>query len=229
MLHNRNTKKMSFKAVIFDLDGTLVNSIEDIASSMNVVLKKNEFPTHDLETYERFIGHGIRNLVFKAVPETHKEDEFVDIYFKEMLQVYRDNCVQKTALYSGVPEMLNALVSLNIPMAVFSNKAEELTKKVVQYVVSEWEFTDVVGLTTEVLKKPNPNKAIQIAENLGISTREILFVGDSEVDMQTAIGAGMQAVGVVWGFRSQEQLEKSGATYILQQPLDLIDIIKKQN
>ncbi|MDO6737485.1 HAD family hydrolase [Wenyingzhuangia sp. 2_MG-2023] len=220
---------MSFKAVIFDLDGTLVNSIEDIASSMNVVLKKNEFPTHDLETYERFIGYGIRNLVFKAVPETHKEDEFVDIYFKEMLQVYRDNCVQKTALYSGVPEMLNALVSLNIPMAVFSNKAEELTKKVVQYVVSEWKFTDVVGLTTEVLKKPNPNKAIQIAESLGISTREILFVGDSEVDMQTAIGAGMQAVGVVWGFRSQEQLEKSGATYILQQPLDLIDIIKKQN
>lgn len=219
---------MSVKAVIFDLDGTLVNSLEDIAMSMNIVLKNHHFPTHSLTDYQGFIGHGIRDLVSKAVPVTHKQDAFIASTLQEMMGVYGEHCTQNTKMYAGISELLTALSSKAIPLAVFSNKAELLTKKVVSEVLSNWQFGQVIGLTTEALKKPNPNKAMQIAKELGVAPKDILFVGDSEVDMQTAKDANMQAVGVLWGFRTKEQLEESGADFMIAHPLELLSIIKEQ-
>lgn len=215
---------MNFKAVIFDLDGTLVNSIEDIAMSMNIVLTNNNFPTFDLETYKTFIGHGVRDLVSKAIPEGYKDTASVTQFFNEMMVVYREHCVQNTSIYPGILELLEELTLKNIPLAVLSNKVDELTKKVVSHLFPTCNFIEVLGMTTEPLKKPNPHKALFIAKTLEIATKDILFVGDSEADVETALNAGMQAVGVLWGFRNETQLREAGATAILKNPLELMEL-----
>jgi len=215
---------MNFKAVIFDLDGTLVNSIKDIAMSMNIVLTNNNFPTYDVKTYESFIGHGVRDLVSKAIPESYRDTESVTRFFSEMMVVYRENCVKNTSVYKGITELLEELAIQNIPLAVLSNKVDELTKKVVSHLFPSFNFVEVLGMTTESLKKPNPEKALLIAKKLEIDTKEILFVGDSEADIETAVNAGMQAIGVLWGFRNEAQLRVAGASTILRNPLELLEL-----
>lgn len=216
---------MSFKGVIFDLDGTLVNSIEDLADSMNIVLNSHDFPTHELESYKYFVGKGIRNLISNALPKTHQDKSLIDSCFEMMLEVYRANCVNKTKIYKGIPELLDELTLRNIRMAVFSNKADEFTKRIVDSLLEKWNFESIIGFTTEELRKPNPEIAIRISKNFGISSSEILYVGDSGVDMQTANNAGMSAVGVTWGFRTEQELVETGAKFILHHPLDLLKIL----
>lgn len=216
---------MNFKGVIFDLDGTLVNSLEDIADSMNTILKNNNLATHELISYKNFIGNGIRNLVGKALPEANRKNELIDRCYNSMIEVYSNNCINKTIPYDGITELLNELVSRNIKLAVFSNKADELTKKIVSTLFSDWKFEAIIGLTIEANKKPNPSGAFQISEKMGISPKEMLFVGDSGVDMQTANNAGMYGVGVLWGFQTKEEITANGAKYLLNHPLDLIEIL----
>ncbi|WP_299779860.1 HAD family hydrolase [uncultured Formosa sp.] len=217
---------MNYKAVIFDLDGTLVDSIEDLADAMNIVLKNNNFPIHLLNSYPSFIGHGIRTLVKRALPESERSEAKIDIYYKEMIAVYAKNCTNKTHPYNGISDLLNALTTKGLKLGVFSNKAEDFTKRVVEVVLSQWNFEAVIGLTTEALKKPNPLKAIQFSETIGVSPEAFLFVGDSGVDMQTGTKAGMHAVGVLWGFRDEKELRADGAKTILKHPLDLLKILE---
>ncbi|NIJ45606.1 phosphoglycolate phosphatase [Wenyingzhuangia heitensis] len=217
---------MLVKAVVFDLDGTLVNSLEDIANSMNMVLERHHFPTHSFVAYQQFIGHGIRDLVSKAIPDSHKNDNFISSFLKEMMEVYSMQCTKNTKMYAGISDLLDSLTAKEIPMVVFSNKVEVLTKKVVSEVLSDWTFYKTIGLTTEALKKPNPDKALQIAQKLGVASDEILFIGDSEADMQTANRAKMQPVGVLWGFRTKAQLLNSGAKYIIKEPMELMKIVE---
>lgn len=217
---------MKYKGVIFDLDGTLVNSIEDLAESMNVVLKKHAFPTHKINDYEEFIGNGILNLVKKSLPEFYRDDEKCRIYYNLMFDVYSENCTNKTRPYVGIKQLLYELGSNNIKLSVLSNKADDLTKKAVSTLLPNVEFESVNGLTDEETKKPNPTKAIQICSSMGFDPHEVIFVGDSGVDMQTAKNAGMNSVGVLWGFRSEEELLKEGAKYIIAHPIDLLGIIK---
>jgi phosphoglycolate phosphatase len=215
---------MKFKAVIFDLDGTLVNSLEDIADSMNIVLEANNYPSHNYETYNYFIGSGIRNLVAKALPKNHNDKSEIERCFDAMMVVYRDNCIHKTKPYDGIIALLDTLVSRNLKLSVLSNKSDEFTKKMVQVIFPNY-FEPVVGLTTEEYKKPNPFTVLQISKDLGVSPQEILYVGDSDVDMQTANNAAMYAVGVSWGYRPKEELIAEGAKYILNHPLDLITLL----
>lgn len=217
---------MKYKGVIFDLDGTLVNSIEDLAESMNVVLRKHGFPTHKINDYEEFIGNGILNLVKKALPEFYRDDEKCMIYYYMMFDVYSENCTNKTRPYVGITQLLDELVSSNIKLSVLSNKADNLTKKAVTTLLPNVEFESVNGLTDEETKKPNPTKAIQICSSMGFDPHEMIFVGDSGVDMQTAKNAGMNSVGVLWGFRSEEELLKDGAKHLIAHPIDLLGIIK---
>lgn len=216
---------MSFKGVIFDLDGTMVNSIEDLADSMNIVLKNHHFPTHELESYKYFVGKGIRNLISNALPKTHQDNSLIDSCFEMMLEVYRANCVNKTKIYKGIPELLDELILRKMRLAIFSNKADEFTIRIVDSILGKWNFEPVIGFTTEELRKPNPKVALQIRKNFGISSSEILYVGDSGVDMQTANNAGMTAVGVTWGFRTEQELVENGAKFILHHPLDLLKIL----
>ena len=216
---------MNFNGVIFDLDGTLVNSLEDLADSMNTVLRNNHFPNHTTEAYNYFIGSGIKNLVSKALPELHRDGQTISKCFVEMVERYRENCMNKTRPYDGIPGLLNELVKYGLKLAVLSNKADELTKKIVPVLLPDWEFSAVMGLSNEATKKPNPAGALQISKQMNIVPDKILYIGDSGIDMQTANNAGMYAAGACWGFRSREELTKNGAKILLEHPLDLIRIL----
>ncbi len=215
-----------FKGVIFDLDGTLVNSLGDITNAINTVLKTHNFPTLTVQECQSFIGHGVKDLVVKALPKDHRSDEWINRCFHEMLAVYRDNCTIKTELYPGISNLLDELTARKLKLAVFSNKADELTKKVVKAVCSKWNFEVVEGLKIEALKKPNPTVAIEISKKLNIPAEQLIFVGDTDVDIITAKKSNMYPVGVVWGYRTKEELVLSGAKYMLENPLDLIQLLE---
>ena len=215
---------MKYKGIIFDLDGTLVDSLEDLADAMNQVLESKNFPTHSYEKYQFFIGNGIRVLVSNALPESHKDKALIDECYDSMIAIYSKACAIKTKPYNGISDLINHLKSLNIKLGVFSNKSDELTKEVVSTIFPDC-FEMVVGLTTEELKKPNPTKAIEISTIMGVPIEEMLFVGDSDIDMITATNANILGVGVLWGYRSEEDLLASGAKYILKHPSDLIAIL----
>jgi len=211
---------MKFKGIIFDLDGTLVNSLEDISDAMNKVLQGLNFPTHTYDTYQYFIGSGLRNLVSKALPTTDNSNEQIEICFECMINEYREMCTLKTKPYEGIVELLENLTSQNIKMAVFSNKADELTKKIASQIFPN-HFDQAVGLSTEALKKPNPFEALEISKKWNLKPEEILFVGDSDIDMQTAVNANMFPVGVTWGYRTEEELKNSGAKVVVNTPSEL--------
>ncbi|UMB60652.1 HAD family hydrolase [Lutibacter sp. A80] len=215
---------MKFKAAIFDLDGTLVNSLQDLSDSMNIVLERNNYPTHSYKEHQSFIGSGIRSLVSKSLPLAHNDEKEVNRCFNSMLEVYRDNCTIKTAPYDGIIELLDNLVSRNVKLSILSNKADEFTKKIAATIFPNY-FNPVIGLSDEKLKKPNPFGALEISKNLGIKAEEIIYIGDTGIDMQTANNANMFAVGVLWGYRTKEELISNGAKYVLNNPLDLLNIL----
>lgn len=215
---------MKFKGIIFDLDGTLVNSLEDISDAMNTVLTNLNYPTHNYDTYQYFIGSGLRNLVSKALPASNNTEDQIETCFQTMINEYRKNCTLKTKPYEGIITLLDELGSQNIKLAVFSNKADELTKKIAAEIFPAY-FDAAVGLSTEELKKPNPFEAVEISKNWNLKPEEILFVGDSDIDMQTANNANMFAVGVSWGYRTKEELIASGAKTVINKPLDLIQLL----
>ncbi|MDR3584468.1 MAG: HAD family hydrolase [Desulfosporosinus sp.] len=215
---------MKFKGIIFDLDGTLVNSLEDIADSMNNVLQKYGFPSHELQAYKHFIGNGIKNLVREALPKASKEEEQIRC-FDLMMEDYRNNCTNKTQLYDGIAELLNELTTRKMKLAVLSNKVDDLTKKVVMSLLPNWNFEVVIGVSSEIPRKPDPLGAMLISKQLGISAENLIYVGDTGVDMQAANSAGAFAVGALWGFRAKEELTSNGAKYLLNHPLDLIQML----
>lgn len=215
---------MKFKGIIFDLDGTLVDSLHDISDAMNIVLTGLNYPTHTYDTYQYFIGSGLRNLISKALPATNNSDEQIEICFDCMVNEYRKICTLKTKPYDGILELLDNLTSQNIKLAVFSNKADELTKKIASEIFPDY-FDTAVGLSTEALKKPNPFEAIEISKNWNLKPEEILFVGDSDIDMQTAVNANMFPVGVSWGYRTEEELKASGAKLVINNASELIEIL----
>jgi len=215
---------MKFKGVIFDLDGTLVNSLEDLADSMNIVLKSYNYPTHNYEQYKNFIGGGIKNLVSKSLPQKQNDEKLINSCFHKMLEVYSSNCTNKTKPYEGIIELLDNLISRNIKLSVLSNKSDAFTKKIAATLFPNY-FDPVIGLSIEKLKKPNPFVALEISKNLGIKSKELIYIGDTGIDMQTANNANMFAVGVLWGFRTEEELISNGAKYLLRKPLDLIKIL----
>ncbi|MEJ2544657.1 MAG: HAD family hydrolase [Calditrichaceae bacterium] len=217
---------MKFKGIIFDLDGTLVNSLEDIADSMNAVLQKFKYPTHDVQIYKQFVGHGIRNLIVRALPEKSRDMDNIERCQNLMIDIYRENCLNKTRPYEGIKELLDELVSRRIKLAVLSNKTDEFTKHIVPSLLPNWKFEAVIGLSNEAHKKPNPLIALQISKNFNLNPDEIVYVGDSAVDMQTADNAGMYAVGVLWGFQGKDEILSNGAKELLNHPLDLLKIFE---
>ena len=217
---------MKFKGIIFDLDGTLVNSLEDIADSMNNVLQRYSLPGHKLQAYKHFVGKGIKNLVREAIPEASQEEAFISQCYGSMMEEYRNNCVNKSQPYDGIVELLNSLTTFNMKLAVLSNKEHELTKKVVTALLPKCHFEEVIGVSADIPRKPNPFGALLISQQLGIEPENIIYVGDTDVDMQTANSAGMCAVGALWGFRTKEELMASGAKHLISQPLELNQILR---
>ncbi|MBE7048326.1 MAG: HAD family hydrolase [Ruminococcaceae bacterium] len=217
------------KAVIFDLDGTLLNTLDDLAAAMNRMLVRFGYPTHtDLSFHKKVIGYGARNYVKGCMPpEAAAVEEQVDKCLGAYAEEYQGRSNEKTAPYDGILSVLAYLTQENIAISVLSNKPDGATKALVNSWFSEYAITCAYGERPGVPRKPDPKAPLAIAHDLGLSPHEIAFVGDSEVDMQTGKTAGMIPIGVLWGFRTQEQLKEGGATFLADNPQDLIKIFEQ--
>lgn len=213
------------KGIIFDLDGTLVDSLVDIADSMNRILSRYSYPTHSLGAYQYFVGNGIRNLVREALPFEAREESQISQCFEAMMEDYRLHCIEKTKPYPGISELLEELNHRQIKCAVFSNKVDELTKKVVGTFFPNQRFEVVIGSRIDIPRKPDPAGAFMISDVLQIPTSELLFVGDTGVDMEVAKNAQIRSVGVTWGYRTKEELIAHGAQNLISEPKELLQLL----
>jgi len=216
---------LSKKAIIFDLDGTLIDSLEDIAVCMNQVLKEKNIPEHKIEDYKNFVGGGVDILVENALDkqtplELKKEirDRFKEVYDKQLHA--------KTLPYEGIYELLDELEKKEYQIGILSNKPHKFTVEYANSLFSKYKLKEVHGQKEHIEKKPNPKAAIDIANSFETNCEEIYFVGDTKVDMQTAKNAKMIAIGVLWGFRDEEELVSNGADFIVEKPQDILNIIK---
>jgi phosphoglycolate phosphatase len=217
---------MKFKAILFDLDGTLLDSINDLANSMNSVLKRFGFPIHHAEKYKYFVGDGVERLVRRSLPERIIDESTILNVMTEYRKEYSNRWAETTKPYPGIPELLEGLSKIGISMNVLSNKPDETTKAVIKKFFPDYKFDIVAGALANIPEKPDPAGAIKIAENLGLDPSVILYLGDTNTDMKTAKGAGMFPVGALWGFRTGEELRESGAEVLIKYPLDLIRFFK---
>ena len=215
----------SYQAVIFDLDGTLVDSLADIADSMNNILLRFGYPVFSYDAYKYFVGNGLKNLVYHCLPEGEKTEENVTRCLSAMMKEYGKHYVDKTHLYNGIAELLDFLIANSIKLAVLSNKADEITQKICNKLLSTWHFDIILGATEVFPRKPAPDAALHIATRLKILPEKCLYLGDTSVDMQTANAANMFPTGATWGFRKRQELEEAGAKLIIDHPLELINIL----
>ena len=189
------------KLVIFDLDGTLLNTIADLAASTNHALAANGYPTHPTEEYRFFVGNGINKLFERALPEGEKTEANVLKIRQRFIPYYDVHCVDLTKPYPGIPELLKTLQQRSVQIAVASNKYQRATGKLIPYFFPDIHFTAILGQREGVPRKPDPQIVHEIMRMANVSTDEVLYVGDSNVDMQTANNARVDSVGVTWGFR----------------------------
>ncbi len=210
--------------VIFDLDGTLLNTIGDLAVACDEVLKRHDLPTYTMEEYQSFVGNGVMRLVERAIPEDMRTEAFVAELRGEFVEYYFENIHQHTTPYPDIVWTLRELQKRGIAMAVASNKFQRGTEKLVSHFFPDIHFEIVLGQRVGVALKPNPQIVRDICQFTSFTPDKILYVGDSGVDMETAAAAGVESVGVMWGFRSREELEQSGANHIITSPKSIVSM-----
>ncbi len=216
---------MSVEAIIFDLDGTLLDTIDDLTDSMNQVLSRFGFSGHDREAYKYFVGDGIGALVRRALPPENRDEEMVARCVEAMREEYSLRWDKKTHPYSGIPELLDALFQRGLSMAILSNKPHDSCQMVVAKLLPKWPFQIVLGARPSVPKKPDPAAALEIAERMHLTPGQFLYLGDTGTDMKTAVNAGMFPVGALWGFRTAQELMADGARALVEQPLDFLQYL----
>ncbi|MFH1570175.1 MAG: HAD family hydrolase [Gemmatimonadota bacterium] len=212
-------------AVVFDLDGTLLNTLDDLADSMNAVLAASGHPVHPVEAYRFFVGDGMASLVRRALPKGRRDAAAVAAAGERMRSEYDRRWADKTRPYPGVPELLDGLAARGLRLAVLSNKPDDFTRATVARLLDRWRFDAVQGLRSDLPRKPDPTAARAMAAALGLPTGRCLYVGDSSTDMVTARGAGMFAVGAAWGFRDREELVAAGAQAIAASPAQVLELL----
>jgi phosphoglycolate phosphatase len=220
-------KMNRIKGIIFDLDGTLINSIGGIGFSMNSVLEKNGMPTHSIDSYKTYVGNGIGRLVKRSLQESIAAD--TDIFSKvldEMKTQYAQSWDYGMSLYDGVADLLSILSEHSIFLTINTNKPSKFLKPIVDKYLKKWIFSCIVGGTSLYSLKPDPEGALHILHTLGISPEECIYVGDSEVDITTAKNAGICSVSVAWGFRSESDLLMAGVQNIIRNPLELLHFLQ---
>lgn len=214
------------KAVIFDLDGTLLDSIADLADSMNYTLKQFGMPTHELPHHIKSIGNGLKKYAERSVTEENKNDEFLDKFVPMLAKHYQENSMVKTVLFDGIFELLKFLEDENITINILSNKRDEFVKELVMHYFSDFKFKCANGELPEVPRKPAPQAALKIAKECNTSPDEILFIGDSIYDIQTGKNAGMKTIAVTWGYQPEDMLLAETPDFLAHKPLDIINYIK---
>lgn len=213
------------KAVIFDLDGTLLDTLEDLANACNYALKSCGFKVHEVKDYTRFVGNGRYKLIERIVPDKYKEDkEVIDKVLGLFDEYYEKHMVDMTKPYDGIIKMIEELKAKNIKIAVVSNKPHEFAVEVVRrYFGDTFEIT--YGQRPNHPTKPDPKTVYEVIELLNVEKNECIYVGDSDVDVNTAKNAGVKSVGVSWGFRGEGELREAGAEYIIKNPIEIIELL----
>lgn len=213
----------SIKLIIFDLDGTLLNTLEDLADSANYVLSHHGFPTHPVDAYRYFVGNGMPKLIERILPEGQKEGVIYDTCFKEFLEYYTLHMHDKTRVYAGLTETLEQLQAQGIQLAVATNKVHAALAPLMANFFPTIQWDALFGQRAKVPVKPHPQIVYDILEATGCSKSETLYLGDTSVDMETAHRAGLLAVGVLWGYRPQSELEEAHADLLIKHPCEILN------
>jgi phosphoglycolate phosphatase len=217
---------MDCRAILFDLDGTLLDTLADIAHAANRALERFGFGIHAPDEYRLFVGEGVDMLFRRALPEEHRGPDVIARCVESFRSTYARTWNVHTKPYEGVPELLDALAARRLKMAVLSNKPDEFTKRCVNEYFPQGRFEAVLGQGHGMPRKPDPAGALEIARSLAVPPESFLYLGDSAVDMQTARSAAMHPVGALWGFRSLEELRDGGARAVIRHPMELIGVLE---
>lgn len=222
--HHTATPSNRRRGIIFDLDGTLADTLDDLTNAVNVVLGRFDRPAVDRPRVRAIIGHGLRSFLRQAsdVEDGTRLDELVEAY----RPVYRAGMLTNTRLYPGVPTMLDALCDLGLSLAVLSNKPDEFTVPLCAALLSHWRLAAVAGAADEEHRKPDPRLALELAAKMRCRADDIFFVGDSTTDLHTGRNAGMHTVAVTWGYRDREELLAARPEAIIDEPRELLDVVK---
>ncbi len=223
MKEKLNMKPQEFRAAVFDLDGTLLDTLHDIAESMNRVLERRGLPPHPLDSYRYFVGDGAATLVKRVLPRELRTDrDFMAACLGEFLADYRKNWDRNARLYPGIARMLNRLASAGIQLAVLSNKPHDFARLCVEKFMDRWHFSVVFGERPGIKRKPAPDGALEISRIMNVEPERCIYLGDTSIDMKTAVQAGMFPTGVLWGFREKKELVDSGARLLISRPEELL-------
>ncbi|MDE7102201.1 MAG: HAD family hydrolase [Bacteroidales bacterium] len=214
-----------FKAVIFDLDGTLIDSKEDLGLATNRVLCGRGYAAWPVEQYGIFMGHGLRALTEQALPEASRTNEEIDRCHALILEDYGRNCMVKTRLYAGIDKVLDHLAEKGVRMGVLTNKPHAIACRIVEGLLGAWHFDFVQGGQEGLPLKPEPDGVHRFCRQVQVEPEETLFVGDSDVDVMTASNAGLCCLGVSWGFRGRRELEEAGAWRVIDKAEEMIGLV----
>ncbi|MEA1896573.1 MAG: HAD family hydrolase [Bacteroidota bacterium] len=215
---------MNIEGVIFDLDGTLVHTIEDIMDAANTMFKQYGLPVHHEADYLRWIGNGAAKLIESALSEDHDPGQ-LQAYVTSFKEIYSKNLHSKSRLYNGIPGMLDELINQGIKLSILSNKPHHLTEQVAGYYLSNWSFISIFGQREGVPRKPDPYAAEEIADIMNVDAQKIMFVGDSPYDLKTAMAADMIPVGVTWGYGRLDIPQSEGVIKYIRHPDELVPLI----
>ncbi len=213
------------RAIIFDLDGTLLDTITDIANCSNTVLARWMCPTFPVSRYAELVGDGLYNLARKVLPVERNSSSDVAAFIDEYRVEYQTRWNETSSYYAGIPELLQTLVARGVALAVLSNKRDDFTKVCVSEFFPTIPFGEVRGEREGCPIKPDPTSTLEICKKLGVEPAHCLFVGDSEIDVATAHRAGMRCLGVLWGFRSQRTLEEAGCQSFISSPAEMLALM----
>jgi phosphoglycolate phosphatase len=216
---------MRFSSVVFDLDGTLLDTLADIAEAANSVLADHGFPTHPVDDYRHFVGEGVVLLFQRVFPTGAADAVGLERLAADFRAAYGRTWNRRTTLYPGVGELLDATAVAGLKLAILSNKPDDFTQLCFREYLSAWPFHAVLGQREGVPRKPDPTGALAIAAQLETPPERFLFLGDTATDMATALAAGMYPVGALWGFRPREELQQGGAKVVIGHPLELLSIL----
>lgn len=215
------------KIIIFDLDGTLLDTIADLATATNQALSLFGYPIHETDAYRFFVGNGINKLFERALPEGARSEENIQKIRSEFIPFYNFHNADLSRPYPGIPALLNTLQEKGMKIAVASNKYQEATRKLVHQFFPDIDFIEVLGQREGVPSKPHPQVVFEIMEKAGVNASETVYVGDSCVDMQTGKNAGVTTIGVSWGFRPRTELESYQPDFIADRAADILQFLSE--
>lgn len=215
-----------YRAVIFDLDGTLVNSLDDLAVATNYALEQHGFNIYPVEDYKYLVGDGMVKLIERAIPDDRLSDETFKSVFDCFMNYYRGHYLVRTKVYDGILGAVNELKAMGLKLAVVSNKADDMTKIIVKEFFGDI-FTKVTGKREGYPTKPDPTLTLEIISEMNLRPQECIFVGDSGMDCATAVNSGCYPLGVLWGFRKREELLLNGAKALISNPNEIVPFVKE--